>query len=216
MKYTYTVVGLGVFGSTIALELSRLGHDVIGIDLNPDLVSDIADRITQAVIADARDEKVLRDLGVHECDGVVIAIGEDIEANILATLIVKNMSKPKVWAKALNPNHHKILEKLGSDHIVHPEHEMGLRLARSMVYPEVMDYISFGHDQFTVEIRASERLAGQDMGALHLPENDLQCLLIKHLNEVMLPPPHRYQFEIDDKILLFGTLANLRKITKYL
>lgn len=216
MKHTYTVVGLGVFGSTIALELSRLGHDVIGIDLNPDLVSDIADRITQAVIADARDEKVLRDLGVHECDGVVIAIGEDIEANILATLIVKNMSKPKVWAKALNPNHHKILEKLGSDHIVHPEHEMGLRLARSMVYPEVMDYISLGHDQFTVEIRASKQLAGQSMDALHLRENDLQCLLIKHLNEVMLPPPPRYQFEIDDKILLFGTLANLRKITKYL
>lgn len=216
MKHTYTVVGLGVFGSTIALELSRLGHDVIGIDLNPDLVSDIADRITQAVIADARDEKVLRDLGVHECDGVVIAIGEDIEANILATLIVKNMPKPKVWAKALNPNHHKILEKLGSDHIVHPEHEMGLRLARSMVYPEVRDYISLGHDQFTVEIRASERLAGQSMDALHLRENDLQCLLIKHLNEVMLPPPPQYQFEIDDKILLFGTLANLRKITKYL
>jgi trk system potassium uptake protein len=216
MKHTYTVVGLGVFGSTIALELSRLGNDVIGIDLNPNLVSDIADRITQAVIADARDEKVLRDLGVHECDGVVIAIGEDIEANILATLIVKSMPKPKVWAKALNPNHHKILEKLGSDHIVHPEHEMGLRLARSMVYPEVMDYISLGHDQFTVEVRASERLAGQNMDALHLEENDLRCLLIKHLNEVMLPPPRQYTFELNDKILLFGTLGNLRKITKYL
>lgn len=216
MKHTYTVVGLGIFGSTIALELSRLGNDVIGIDLNPNLVSDIADRITQAVIADARDEKVLRDLGVHECDGVVIAIGEDIEANILATLIVKSMPKPRVWAKALNPNHHKILEKLGTDHIVHPEHEMGLRLARSMVYPEVMDYISLGHDQFTVEVRASERLAGQNMDALHLEENDLQCLLIKHLNEVMLLPPRQYTFELNDKILLFGTLGNLRKITRYL
>ncbi|MEP6604969.1 MAG: TrkA family potassium uptake protein [Nitrosospira sp.] len=216
MKHIYTIVGLGVFGSTIALELSRLGHDVIGIDLNANLVSDIADKITQAVIADARDEKVLRDLGVHECDGVVIAIGEDIEANILATLIVKNMPKPKVWAKALNPNHHKILEKLLCDHIVHPEHEMGLRLARSMVYPEVMDYISLGHDQFTVELRASDRLAGQNMDALHLQANDLQCLLIKHLDEVMLSPPQQYKFELNDKILLFGTLANLRKITKYL
>lgn len=216
MKHTYTVVGLGVFGSTIALELSRLGNDVIGIDLNPNLVNDIADRITQAVIADARDEKVLRDLGVHECDGVVIAIGEDIEANILATLIVKNMPKPRVWAKALNPNHHKILEKLGTDHIVHPEHEMGLRLARSMVYPEVMDYISLGHDQFTVEVRASERLAGQNLDMLHLEENDLRCFLIKHLEEVMLSPPRQYTFELNDRILLFGTLGNLRKITRYL
>ena len=77
MKHTYTVVGLGVFGSTIALELSRLGNDVIGIDLNPNLVSDIADRITQAVIADARDEKVLRDLGVHG-DRVTGLVAEDL------------------------------------------------------------------------------------------------------------------------------------------
>ncbi|ARO87870.1 portal protein [Nitrosospira lacus] len=216
MKHTYTVVGLGVFGSTIALELSRLGHDVMGIDLNPNLVNDIADKITQAVIADARDEKILRDLGVHECDGVVVAIGEDIEANILATLIAKGMTRPKVWAKALNPNHHKILEKLGCDHIVHPEHEMGLRLARSMTYPEVMDYISLGNDQFTVEVRASERLAGHNMDALHLRENDLQCLLIKHANQLMAPPPSGYEFKLNDKILLLGTLGNLRKITKYL
>lgn len=216
MKHTYTVVGLGVFGSTIALELSRLGNDVIGIDLNPNLVSDIADRITQAVIADARDEKVLRDLGVHECDGVVIAIGEDIEANILATLIAKSMPKPRVWSKALNPNHHKILEKLGTDHIVHPEHEMGLRLARSMVYPEVMDYISLGRDRFVVEIRISGRLAGKDISALHLAENDLQCLLIGHLDGVTLEPPQQYELEVDDKIILFGTLGNLRKISKYL
>lgn len=216
MKHTYTVVGLGAFGSTIALELARLGNDVIGIDLNPNLVSDIADRITQAVIADARDEKVLRDLGVHECDGVVIAIGEDIEANILATLIVKSMPKPRVWSKALNPNHHKILEKLGTDHIVHPEHEMGLRLARSMAYPEVIDYISLGGDRFIVEIRVSDRLAGKNINALHLAENNLQCLLIEHLNEVMVIPPQQHEFKINDKIILFGTLGNLRKISKYL
>ncbi|MBA4141812.1 MAG: TrkA family potassium uptake protein [Nitrosospira sp.] len=215
MKHTYTVVGLGIFGSTVALELSRLGHDVIGIDVNPNLVNDIADKITQAVIADARDEKVLRDLGVHECDGVVIAIGEDIEANILATLIVKGMPKPKVWAKAFNHNHHKILEKLGTDHIVHPEHEMGLRLARGMVYPEVMDYISFGDDYFAVEVRASERLAGQNINALHLAENDLQCVLIKHLDQV-ITPSEQYEFKFNDKILLWGTLRNLRKISKYL
>lgn len=216
MKHTYTVVGLGAFGSTIALELSRLGNDVIGIDLNPSLVSDVADRITQAVIADARDEKVLRDLGVPECDGVVIAIGEDIEANILATLIAKSMPKPRVWSKALNPNHHKILEKLGTDHIVHPEHEMGLRLARSMVYPEVMDYISLGRDRFIVEIRISERLAGKDIGALQLAENDLQCLLVGRPDGVTLEPPHQYQLEADDKLILYGTLGNLRKISKYL
>ena len=189
---------------------------IIGIDLDPNLVNDLAEKITQAVIADAQDEKVLRDLGVHECDGVVVAIGEDIEANILATLIVKGMPKPKVWAKAHNPNHHTILEKLGTDHIVHPEHEMGLRLARGMVYPQVMDYISFGNDHFAVEVCASERLAGQRMESLRLTENDLHCLLIKSRDQVLMPPPQQYEFTLDDKILLWGTLHNLRKISKYL
>jgi trk system potassium uptake protein TrkA len=216
MKSTVTVIGLGVFGSTIALELARLGNDVLGIDLNPGRVNEIADRITQAVIADARDERVLRDLGVHESDVVVVAIGEDIEANILAALLVKTMPKPKVWAKALNHNHHQILEKLGTDHIVHPEYEMGLRVARTLIYAEVMDYIDLGDDQFTTEVRASERLTGKTLEALHLEEHEVKCLLIKHKGLAMVPPPEHYHFELGDQIILFGTLSRLRKISKYL
>lgn len=216
MKQTFCVIGLGVFGSTIALELSRLGLEVLGIDLNPERVNDIADRISQAVVADARDEKVLRELGVHECNIVVVAIGEDIEANILATLAVKNMPKPRVWAKALNHNHHRILEKLGTDHIIHPEHEMGLRVANTLMYPNVMDYISLGHDQFVVEIHVSERLAGKPLSALHLPEHGVRCMLVKHRTEVMAPPPADYLFYVDDQVVLLGTLRNLRKISPYL
>ncbi|MFC5476347.1 potassium channel family protein [Paraherbaspirillum soli] len=216
MRRTYAVIGLGAFGSTVATQLARLGNDVIGIDLNPDLVNDVADHIIQAVVADARDEKVLRDLSVHECDVVVIAIGEDLEANLLATLIVKSMDKPKVWSKALNHNHHQILHKLGTDHIIHPEHEMGLRLANTLIYPEVLDYISLGHDQFTVEVRASERLAGKTLEHLHLPEHHVQCLLVKHEERVMAPADDQYLFQVDDQIVLLGTLGNLRKIIKYL
>lgn len=216
MKSTVTVIGLGVFGSTVALELARFGYDVLGIDLNPTRTNEIADSIAQAVVADARDERVLRELGVHESDVVVVAIGEDIEANILAALLVKSMPKPKVWAKALNHNHHRILQKLGTDHIVHPEHEMGLRVARTLIYPEVMDYISLGDDQFVSEVRASERLVGKTMEAMHLEEHGVQCLLIKHDGLAMIPPPEHYHFELGDQILLVGTLGRLRKISKYL
>jgi trk system potassium uptake protein TrkA len=216
MKRTFTIIGLGIFGATVARELARSGNDVIGIDLDPDAVHQISDHITQAVVADARDEQVLRELGVHECDGVVISIGEDIEANLLATLIVKGMSKPRVWAEALNHNHHQILEKLGADHIIHPEHEMGMRLAQTMMYPEVLDYISLGDDQFTVEIRASERLAGQTLEALHLKEHEVQCLLIKHGSEVMAPAPGTHRFQVNDRMLLLGLLSNLRKVARYL
>lgn len=216
MKRTFTVVGLGTFGSTVARELARLGNDVLGIDLNQQLVNAIADDVTQAVVADARDEDTLRDLGVEECDGVVVAIGEDMEANILVTLIAKNMPKPIVWAKAMNRNHHRILHKLGADHIVHPEHEMGMRLAHSMMYPEVVDYISLGHDMFTVEVRASERLAGKTRDQLQLDQHGVQLLLVKHHREVMTSPAEDYAFVLGDQLVLVGTLANLRSIAAYL
>jgi trk system potassium uptake protein TrkA len=216
MKANVTVIGLGVFGSTIALELARLRHDVIGIDTMASRVNDIADHITQAVVADARDERVLRELGVHESDVIVVAIGEDIEANILATLLAKSMPKPKVWAKALNHNHHQILKKLGADQIIHPEHEMGLRVARALIYPEVVDYISLGHDYFNVEVRASERLAGKKIDALHLDTNGLRCLYVKTQDHIMVPVDEQYRFELGDQIVLLGTLSNLRKISKYL
>ncbi len=216
MKSAITVIGLGAFGSTVALELTRLGNDVLGIDLNSTRTNAIADNIAKAVIADARDERILRELGVHESDVVVVAIGEDLEANILAALLVKSMGKPKVWAKAYNHNHHRILQKLGVDYIVHPEHEMGLRVARTLIYPEVMDYIDMGDDQFLSEVRASERLVGKTIEALHLQEHDVRCLLVKHQGLAMSPPPDHYQFELGDQILLFGSLGRLRKVSKYL
>jgi trk system potassium uptake protein TrkA len=216
MKGNVAVIGLGVFGSTIALELTRFGYEVLGIDLSPVRTNDIADQITRAVIADSREERVLRELGIHEMDVVVVAIGEDIEANILTTLIVKTFERPKVWAKALNPNHHRILEKLGADFIVHPEHEMGLRVARTLIYPEVMDYISLGDDYFITEVRASERLQDKTLDALHLTENAVQCLMVKHEGLPLAPLPPQYHFALGDQIILLGTLGHLRKISKYL
>lgn len=216
MKRHFTVIGLGLFGCTVATELSRLGHDVTGIDVNPERVSKLADTLTHAAIADARDEKALRELGVHESDVVLISIGEDIEANLLAALHVKAMDKPKLWVEALNQSHHQILQKLGADQVVHPEHEMGLRLAHTMMYPEVMDYISMGNDQYIVEVHTSDRLAGKGLPELNLAEHNLQCVMVKHTERVIFPVPEDYVFQVDDQIILLGTLSNLRKISKYL
>ncbi|MGB6053945.1 MAG: TrkA family potassium uptake protein [Burkholderiaceae bacterium] len=216
MKRTFVVIGLGAFGGTVARELARLGHDVLCIDSDAGRINDIADAVTQAVVADARDEKALRDLGVAEADAVVVAIGEDIEANILITLNVKNMYRPKVWAKALTHNHHRILQKLGADHIVHPEHDMGLRLAHALTYPEVADYINLGHDLFTVEVRASERLAGQKLAALELAQRKIRLLLVKRGREVLLPVPEDLEFAAGDQVVLLGALGDLRRISALL
>jgi len=216
MKQTFTVIGLGAFGGTVARELARLGHDVLCIDSDHSRVNDIADAVTQAVVTDARDEKALRDLGVAESDAVVVAMGSDMEANILITLNVKNMGRPKVWAKALTHNHHRILQKLGADHIVHPEHDMGLRLAHALTYPEVADYLNLGHDLFTVEVRASERLAGKNLATLELAQRKIRLLLVKRGREVLLPVPDDLEFAAGDQIVLFGALGDLRRVSALL
>jgi trk system potassium uptake protein TrkA len=112
----------------------------------------------------------------------------------------------------MNRNHHRILHKLGADHIVHPEHEMGMRLAHSMMYPEVIDYIGLGHDQFVVEVRASDKLAGKTASQLQLAAHGVQLLLIKHHGDVMTRLPDDYAFRQGDQLVLTGTLANLRSI----
>jgi trk system potassium uptake protein TrkA len=93
---------------------------------------------------------------------------------------------------------------------------MGLRVANTLLYPEVMDYISLGDEHFVVEVRASERLAGKQLDALHLDEHQVQCVLVKHQNQVMAPPPEHYEFRLNDQIVLLGAIGHLRKVSKYL
>ncbi|MEO7031460.1 MAG: TrkA family potassium uptake protein, partial [Herbaspirillum sp.] len=171
---------------------------------------------TQAVVADARDEKVLRDLGVPDCDAVVVAMGSDIEANILITLNIKNMTKPKVWSKALTHNHHRILQKLGADHIVHPEHEMGLRLAHALTYPEVVDYINLGQDLFVVEVLASDAVIGKGIESLELEARGIRLLFVKRGKETFAPLPAGFALALGDQVVLLGALASLRQISEHL
>ena len=114
----FAVIGLGSFGATVALEFTKLNHDVIGIDTIKRNVESLADRITHAVIADATDEHVLEELNIQNCDAVVVAIGEDIEASILCVLNLKNLGVDKVLVKAKTKAHHTILSHLNVSKII--------------------------------------------------------------------------------------------------
>ena len=125
MKKQFAVIGLGGFGESVALELMRLGHDVLGIDFSEEKANRMADKLTQTVIANASDEEALRELDLHRFDAVMIAIGEHIEASVLCTMHVISLEAREVWVKAITPTHHKIVEKLGANRVFHPEYEMG-------------------------------------------------------------------------------------------
>ena len=148
----FAVIGLGSFGATVALELVNLEHDVIGIDSISKYVESISKEITHAVIADATDEHVLQELNIQNCDAVVVAIGEDIEASILCVMHLKNMGVEKILVKAKSKAHHMILTHLGIDTIIHPEEDMGIRIAQSLSYPMVRRYMALNDQRFIVKI----------------------------------------------------------------
>src|SRR4051794_6606429 len=132
MKKEFVVIGLGRFGGSIVHELVRLGADVMAIDVNTERVDEYAKVATQAIIADTTDEEVIKSLGVRNFEHVIIAIGENIQASILTTLILKELGVPNVTVKAQSDYHAKVLKKIGADQIIHPERDMGIRIANNL------------------------------------------------------------------------------------
>jgi len=210
MKKQFAVIGLGAFGSAVALELMRLGHDVLGVDSNEEEANRYADNLTQTAIADATDEDALRELDLQRFDAVLVAIGEHIEASILCTLLVKSLGTREVWVKAITRIHHRIVQKLGADHILHPEYEMGLRAAQSMAHPNMLDYINLGDSYFLIEIRPGEVLENHPLSELPYDREKIHLLALKHGQQLVLQPDPAHLLRRNDHLLLVGDEDALR------
>ncbi|WP_049577938.1 potassium channel family protein [Streptomyces sp. SBT349] len=139
------VIGLGRFGRALALELVDEDTEVLGIDESAEVVQALSGSLTHAVRADSTKEEVLRQLGVHEFDRAVVAIGTDLEASILTASLLISFGIENVWAKATSEAHGRILTQLGVHHVVYPEHDMGQRVAH-LVRGRMLDYIEFEDD----------------------------------------------------------------------
>jgi len=149
------VLGLGRFGSSLALELVRQDWEVIGIDADPRLVQTYADQLTHAAVADTTDREALRQLGVHELTHAVVGIGTNLEASILTTSLLADFGVANIWAKAVSRQHSAILQRVGAHHVVLPEHEMGERVAH-LVTGRILDYIEFEDDYALIKTLAPQ------------------------------------------------------------
>jgi trk system potassium uptake protein TrkA len=165
-KRSFAVIGLGRFGSAIASTLAALGHDVIGIDANEENVEQMSDVISYAAQLDATDEKALRAAGIQDVDVAVISIGENIESSVLVVMLVQELGIKTIIAKATTPLHGRILEKLGVSRVIFPERDMALRVAHSLVVPNVLDYIELSRDFSIVEVPAPPEFAGHTLRQL--------------------------------------------------
>lgn len=153
------VIGLGRFGSSVALTLEKMGHEVLAADHDPRLVKEFASQLTQVVEADCTENECLARLGASGFETAVVAIAGDIEASLLAVLSLVDLGVPNIWAKATNEGHAKILRRTGAHHVVFPEQKMGEQVAH-MVNERLLDFISFGDEFAIARMKAPEPIIG--------------------------------------------------------
>lgn len=184
MKKQIVVIGLGRFGFSIASNLVALGQEVLAVDQSEHLVKQAAAVVTHAIQADATEIDTLRSLGVHNFDVGIVAIGEDVQANILAALLLKELGIPYVIAKARDELQAKVLEKIGVDRVVFPELEMGRRVAYSVLSNNYLDYIDLAKDYRLGELKAPPSFHGKTLRQLNLrSRRGVTVLLLKRAGE---------------------------------
>ena len=170
MEKQYAVLGLGSFGESVALTLENMGCDVLVMDDSYEKIQDISDKVSYAMKADVADPDALQALGGKNLDGVVVAVSENLEAGIMATMLCKEMGIPLVVAKAKNKLQGAILQRVGADRIVYPEIEMGSRGAKSLVSREFMDWIELSNDYSMVEIAVPDKWVGRTLVDINVRE----------------------------------------------
>ena len=213
----FGVIGLGSFGGTVATELARFGCNVIGLDIDEALVANHAERLSQALIVDARDDAALREAGIADCDVALVAMGTDLEASIVAAMNLRLIGVPTIWAKATTRTHHRILAKLGVDRIIHPEEEVGRHIAQMLQNPLVRDYVSLGNGYHVVNFRIPDSLRGRDLADLPLARKfDLRCLGVMRGTEFIGRDGESCRLEGRDLLILLGQRKDLRAFAESL
>ncbi|MBA1335789.1 MAG: KtrAB potassium uptake system, peripheral membrane component KtrA [Firmicutes bacterium] len=209
----FVILGLGRFGSSLARTLYSLGHDVLAVDENEDIIQDISDSVTHAVQADATDENSLRALGLRNFDVAVVAIGSSIQASILVTLIVKELGVKYVVAKAQSELHAKVLYKIGADRVVFPERDMGVRLAHNLVSSNVLDFIELAPDYSIVEIASLPEWEGKTLKELDMRvKYGINIMAIKRDEEINISPRADEVIQDNDILVVIGSNEDLTRL----
>lgn len=207
MKQSFVIVGLGRFGGSICRTLVESGQEVLAIDSNEDRVNEYMNIATHTVVANAQDEMTLRSLGIRNFDHVIVAIGEDIQASILVTLMCKEMGVPNILAKAQNEYHARVLEKIGADRVVHPERDMGYRIAHNLVSKNILDYLELSAEYSLAEVVVTnKKFYGKTLQELDFRQKfGLNVVAIRRNNdEPIVSPPAEEIVQQNDHLVVIG------------
>ena len=212
---SYAVIGLGRFGSALARQLCKLGAEVLALDVKGDYVQQIANDVTHAVVGDAQDKEVLRALGVRNLDCAVIAIGDNLAASVLITMNLKELGVPYIVCKAHDETHRKVLEKLGVDRVVIPEHEYAQRLARTLNSHNVLDYIELSEDFGILDVPVPKSWIGKSLRELNVRAKlGVTIIAVENGGKTNVSPTADYAVGEGDTLVMLGDNVALEKVQR--
>ena len=212
-RQSIMIIGLGQFGSTVAKSLIELDQEVLGVDIDADIVQRATTFLTHAVVADAPDELVLQSLELGQYDIVIVAIGDNTQANLMTSMMLKELNVPYVVSKAESELQGKMLKKIGVDMVLYPERDMAMRLAQSLTRDYVLDYLQLSNDIGLVEIETPEFLVGKTLIESGLRERyQLSVVAVKTGNDIEVPPKPNRPLTEADRLILIGRIHDIDEL----
>jgi trk system potassium uptake protein len=210
------VIGLGIFGSNIMKELYENGFEVIAIDKNKDAVQRARDYSTKAIVADGTDKDVMEMIGIHEDDSVIISFGEDLAAATLITLHLKQMKIKNIIVKAPNEEHKLILEKVGATEVIIPEKEIAGKVAKSLISPNVLDYLPLSDDYMIFEMAPPNSFLGKTIGELQLRgKYHIEVIAVRDIisDRIHMVPQAEFVIKDGEVLVVVGKDKDIKKIS---
>jgi trk system potassium uptake protein TrkA len=209
------VVGLGIFGFNIAKDLYESGLEVIAIDKSKEMIQKIKDFSTRAILADATDKELLETIGIQDDDVVIISFGEDLAASTLLTLHLKEFNVKEIIVKAPNEDHKRILEKVGATEVIIPEKEMADKVAKSLISPNVLDYIPLSQDYTISEIAPPSSFLGKTIGELQLRKKHHIGVIASRdvlTDQIQMIPSADFVIKDSDILVVIGKEQDIQKL----
>ena len=212
---SYIVIGLGLFGAETARKLCQLGCEVLAMDIRSDLVNQLANDVTHAVVGDAQDKEVLRALGAGNFDCAIVAIGDDLSASVLTAMNLKELGVPYVVCKAHDETHRRVMEKLGVDRVVIPEYEFAAKLARSLSSHNVLDYIELSEEYGILEVPAPKSWVGKTILELDVRAKlGVNIIAVENEHTTNVSPSAHYKIASGDVMVVLGDNKALEAVQR--
>ena len=211
----FMIIGCGRFGRSVAVTLAELGHEVLVIDKDEDTINEISTSVTHAVSADVMIEGTLESLGIHNMDEVIVAMGSNFEASLMATAVAKENNVKTVIAKVSDKIHGRIMKKVGADRVIIPEKDSGIRLAYNISTSNILDYIEVSDDFSIMEVKPPKSWIGRSLAQLDIRNNyGVTVVAVKEedVKEININPKPDYVFDQSDIVLVLGKYKKIEAI----